>query len=381
MFCYCRGCVPSKALLAAAGRVREMKDSFHLKSFGISVGDVSFDRQGVADHANQLANKVKNNLEASLRAMGVEIIESKGALCETPNHVVVEATGKRITARDIILAPGSVPFVPRGIIADEKTVFTSDGGLKLEFVPQYVAIIGSGYIGLEFSDVYTALGAEVTFIEAVDTLMPTFDPEIRRLADRLLIKPRAIDSRVGVFASEVTPGEVGKRPVVIKMIDAKTKEHVETLEVDACLVATGRVPNTANMGLDKAGIEVDRMGYIAVDERMRVLTKKEGGEIVPSVFCIGDANGKLMLAHTASAQGISAVENIVGRPHVVNHNAIPAACFTHPEIAFVGLNEEQAKAKGAAEGFSVGKSIGHFRANSKALAELEGDGIAKVMSF
>lgn len=114
-----------------------------------------------------------------------------------------------------------------------------------------MAIIGSGYIGLEFSDVYTALGSEVTFIEAMDNLMPTFDPEIRRLADRLLIKPRSIDSRIGVFAAEVTPGEPGKKPVTIKMIDAKTKEHKETLEVDACLVATGRAPATATLGLDK----------------------------------------------------------------------------------------------------------------------------------
>jgi dihydrolipoamide dehydrogenase len=140
----------------------------------------------------------------------------------------------------------------------------------------------------------------VTFIEAVDTLMPTFDPEIRRIADRLLIKGRGIDSRVGVFASEITPGEPGVRPVTIKMIDAKTKEHVETLEVDACLVATGRVPMVTGLGLDAAGIELDR-GFVVVDDHMRVLNKK-GGEPIPSLYCIGDANGKLMLAHAASAQ-------------------------------------------------------------------------------
>jgi dihydrolipoamide dehydrogenase len=145
-----------------------------------------------------------------------------------------------------------------------------------------------------------ALGSEVTFIEAVDTLMPTFDPEIRRIADRLLIKGRGIDSRVGVFASEITPGEPGVRPVTIKMIDAKTKEHVETLEVDACLVATGRVPMVTGLGLDAAGIELDR-GFVVVDDHMRVLNKK-GGEPIPSLYCIGDANGKLMLAHAASAQ-------------------------------------------------------------------------------
>ena len=134
--CVNRGCVPSKALLAASGRVREMKNAHHLKAFGITVGDVQFDRQGVADHASQLANKVKVNLEQSLRAQGVDIIESKGAVTSTNNQIMVETTGKVITGRNIILAPGSVPFVPRGVTVDEKTVFTSDGGLKLGFIPQ-----------------------------------------------------------------------------------------------------------------------------------------------------------------------------------------------------------------------------------------------------
>jgi len=377
--CVNRGCVPSKALLAASGRVRELKDAHHLKSFGITVGDIQYDRSAVAAHAEQLANKVKTNLEGSLKAQGVDIIASLGSITDQPHQVKTE-DGKILTAKNIILAPGSVPFVPRGITVDEKTVCTSDGALKLEFVPQYIAIIGSGYIGLEFSDVYTALGSEVTFIEAVDTLMPTFDNEIRRIADRLLIKPRPIDSRIGVFASEVIPGIPGKKPVTIKMIDAKTKELVETLEVDACLVATGRVPNTATLGLVNAKIETDR-GFVVVDEKMRVLSKKtqDGGEIVPGLYCIGDANGKMMLAHAASAQGISAVENILGHPHVVNHECIPAACFTHPEISMVGLTEDQAKVRAVEKGFTLGKSIGYFKANSKALAENESDGIAKVL--
>lgn len=153
--CVNRGCVPSKALLAAAGRIREMKDAHHLKSFGISVGNVQFDRAGVAHHASQLANRVKNNLEASLKSQGVDIIDSFGELTSQPHEIKCADTGKIIRAKDIILAPGSVPFVPKGIQVDEQTVLTSDGGLQLNFVPQYVAIIGSGYIGLEFSDVYT----------------------------------------------------------------------------------------------------------------------------------------------------------------------------------------------------------------------------------
>jgi dihydrolipoamide dehydrogenase len=280
------------------------------------------------------------------------------------------------------LAPGSIPFVPPGVTVDEKTVYTSDGALELGFVPEWVAIIGSGYIGLEFSDVYTALGSEVTFIEAMDKLMPTFDREIAKQAERLLIRDRPIDFRTGVFASEVTPGIPGVKPVTIKMIDAKTKEHVETLEVDAAMIATGRVPNTANMGLEERGIETNR-GFVNVNEKMQVLScpEAEGSvpEVIPNLYCIGDANGKMMLAHAASAHGISAIENICGRSHEVNHKAIPAACFTHPEISMVGPTEEQAVEMAEKEGWTLGKSQGSFRANSKALAEGESAGIAKVL--
>mmetsp|Transcript_48323 Transcript_48323/g.97240 ORF Transcript_48323/g.97240 Transcript_48323/m.97240 type:complete len:519 (+) Transcript_48323:70-1626(+) len=377
--CVNRGCVPSKALLAASGRVREMKDTDHLKSLGVQATGVTFERQAIADHAKNLANRVKGNLEQSLKGLGIEVIEAKGKIL-APHTVGLEGTGEKLTAANIILAPGSVPFVPPGIVCDEKTVYTSDGGLNLEFVPEWVAIVGSGYIGLEFSDVYTALGSEVTFIEALPDLMPGFDREIAKLAERLLIKPRAIDYRTGVFASEVTPGIPGVKPVTIKMIDAQTKELVETLEVDACMVATGRVPNTKEIGLEAVGVETVR-GFVQVDETMRVLTKPEGegGAVVPGLWCIGDANGKFMLAHAASAQGISAIENIVGRKHVVDHEAVPAACFTHPEIAFVGLTEEQAQVRADEQGFTLGKSVGSFKANSKALAEGESDGICKVL--
>jgi len=208
--------------------------------------------------------------------------------------------------------------------------------------------------------------------------MPAFDREIAKQAERILIRPRKIDYRTGVFASEVTPGVPGVKPCTVKMIDAKTKEHVETLEVDAVMVATGRVPATKDMGLEAMGIETNR-GFVAVDENMRVLTNAEGGKVVPNVYCIGDANGKMMLAHAASAQGISAIENICGRAHAVDHEAIPAACFTHPEIAMVGLTEEQAVKRSEEEGWKLGKSSGSFKANSKALAMAESGGIAKVM--
>ncbi|RYR30780.1 hypothetical protein Ahy_B01g055548 [Arachis hypogaea] len=416
--CVNRGCVPSKALLAVAGRMRELQNDHHLKSLGLQVtmlynilvnlvskfesivlsiavmameywylphgravgrsdtrvSAAGYDRQGVADHAINLASKIRNNLTNSMKALGVDILTGFGKILG-PQKVQIGSSDKIVTAKDIIIATGSVPFVPKGIEVDGKTVITSDHALKLEFVPDWIAIVGSGYIGLEFSDVYTALGSEVTFVEALDQLMPGFDPEIGKLAQRVLINPRNIDYHTGVFASKITPARDGK-PVTIELIDAKTKEPKDTLEVDAALIATGRAPFTQGLGLENIDVVTQR-GFVPVDERMRVIDSN--GKLVPHLFCIGDANGKMMLAHAASAQGISVVEQVTGRDHVLNHLSVPAACFTHPEISMVGLTEPQAREKGEKEGFEVSVAKTSFKANTKALAENEGEGLAKLI--
>jgi len=373
--CVNRGCVPSKALLAASGRVREIGNDEHLAKMGITTGGVSYEREKLAAHANNLASNVAKNLGNSLGALGVTTFMEKGQMVG-PTSVKLIGTDKVLTGKNVILATGSVPFVPPGVETDGKTVFTSDEALKLEWVPDYIAIIGSGYIGLEFSDVYTALGSEVTFIEAMPRIMFFFDKQIAQLAERILIRPRDIDYRTNVFASKVTPGIPGVKPVTIEMIDANTKEHVETLEVDACMVCTGRSPYSDDLGLSDINVQVNR-GFVQVNDKMQALDND--GNVIEGLYCIGDLNGKMMLAHAASAQGISAVENMTGTEHILNHDAIPAACFTHPEIAMVGPTEEQAREKAEAEGYEIGISQGNFKANSKALAEGEGEGIAKVI--
>lgn len=371
--CINRGCIPSKALLAASGRVRELRDAHHLQSMGIQLGGLNFDRQGIANHANNIVTKIRGDMTNSLKRLGIDTIQGWGKVAGPQKVIVTTSNGeKTITAADIILAPGSVPWVPPGVEIDGKTVFTSDDALKLESLPPWIAIIGSGYIGLEFADIYTALGCEITMIEALDQLMPTFDPDIAKQAQRVLITPRDIETRVGVLASKVTPGS----PVVIELADTKTKEVVEVLEVDACLVATGRVPFTKNLGLESVGVETDRRGYIPVNEDLAVLS---GGEPVPHLWAIGDATGKMMLAHAASAQGVVTVENICGRPRQVDYRSIPAAAFTHPEISFVGLTEPAAQELGTSEGFEVGTVRTYFKGNSKAIAEGETDGLAKII--
>jgi dihydrolipoamide dehydrogenase len=371
--CVNRGCIPSKALLAASGRVRELRNAHHLKSLGIQVGNVEFDRQAIANHADNLVSKIQGDLTNSLKRLGVDIIRGWGKVAGTQKVSVTTDKGEKIiTAQDIILCPGSVPFVPPGIEVDGKTVFTSDQGVKLESLPNWIAIIGSGYIGLEFSDIYTALGCEVTMIEALDVLMPGFDRDIAKLAERVLIAPRDIETKVGIYAKRIIPGS----PVVIELANFQTKEDVEVLEVDACLVATGRIPATKNLGLDSVGVELDKRNFIPVNDGMAVLSS---GEVVPHLWAIGDANGKMMLAHAASGQGIVAVDNILGKGKKVDYRSIPAAAFTHPEVSYVGLTETVAQELGLAEGFEIATSKSYFKGNSKALAEKEADGIAKVI--
>lgn len=372
--CVNRGCIPSKALLAASGRVRDLRNEHHLKSLGIQLNQVAFETEAIADHAKDLVSKIQGDLTNSLKRLKVDILEGWGKVSGAQKVEVIGSDGsvKKITAKDIVVASGSVPWVPPGVEVDGKTVYTSDEAIRLDWLPDWIAVIGSGYIGLEFADVYTALGSEVTMIEAMDRLMPTFDPDVAKIAQRVLIDPRDIETHVGKLAMKVTPGS----PVKIELADAATKEVVDVLEVDACLVATGRIPATKNLGLEALGVDLGRRGFIPVNDHLGVM---KGDAVIPHLWAIGDATGKMMLAHAASAQGIAVVETICDRPRVVDYNSVPAAAFTHPEVSFVGLTEPQAKDLGKEQGFKVKSVRSYFKGNSKALAEGETDGIAKVI--
>ncbi len=371
--CVNRGCVPSKALLAASGKVREIANYEHLAKFGIHSSPVRFERSKISEHANNLVLNIRNNLTKTLSRNGVEILRGFGRIQEHRRVGVRDKNGidRIYSCKDIIIATGSSPFIPKGITCDGRTVFTSDEAIKLEWLPRWIAIIGSGYIGLEFADVYTALGCEVTMIEALENIMPTFDPDITKIAKKTLLHSRDIETKSNVFATKITPG----CPAKIELTDAKTKKITENLEVDAVLVATGRIPNSNGLNLESVGIETNR-GFITIDDKMRVIKDKE---IIPNIWAVGDVTGKLMLAHTAAAQGVVAVENICGNSREINYKSIPAATFTHPEISSVGLSETEAKEISKENNFELGIVKSYFKANSKALAELESDGILKLI--
>ncbi len=371
--CVNRGCVPSKALLAASGKVREIANYDHLSKFGIHTSPVRFERSKISDHANNLVLNIRENLTKTLNRYGVKIIRGLGRIHEHQKVGVRDKNGidQIFSCKNIILATGSSPFIPRGIECDGRTVFTSDEAVRLEWLPKWIAIIGSGYIGLEFADVYTALGCEVTMIEALENIMPTFDPDISKVAKKTLIQSRDIDTKSNVFATKIIPG----CPVTVELTDANTKKIVENLEVDAVLVATGRTPNSASLNLESVGIETNK-GFIPIDEQMRVINNNQ---IVPNIWAVGDVTGKLMLAHTAAAQGIIAIENICGNSREIDYRTIPAATFTHPEISSVGLSEIEAKDISKKENFNLGIVKSYFKANSKALAELESEGMLKLI--
>ncbi len=371
--CVNKGCVPSKALLAASGKVREIANHEYLSKFGIHTSPVRFERSKISDHANNLVVKIRENLTKTLSRSGVEIIRGLGSIDASQKVRVINKNGVNqiFSCENIIIATGSSPFVPKGINIDNRTVFTSDEAVRLEWLPRWIAIIGSGYIGLEFADVYTALGCEVTMIEALENIMPTFDPDITKIAKKTLIQSRDIETKSNVFATKITPG----CPVEIELTDAKSKKIIENLEVDAVLVATGRVPNSKGLNLKSVGIETDR-GFIPIDDKMRIL---KDGKVIPNMWAVGDVTGKLMLAHTAAAQGIIAVDNICGSSKEIDYRAIPAATFTHPEISSVGLSESEAQMISKKESFDLGIVKSYFKANSKALAELESEGMLKLI--
>ena len=371
--CVNRGCVPSKALLAASGKVREIANYEHLSQFGIHTSPVRFERSKISNHANNLVLNIREKLTKTLARSGVDIIRGFGRVEDHQKVGVRDKNGldQIFSCKNIIIATGSSPFVPKGIICDGRTVFTSDEAVKLEWLPKWIAIIGSGYIGLEFADVYTALGCEVTMIEALENIMPTFDPDITKIAKKTLIQSRDIETKSNVFATKITPG----CPVKVELTNATSKKIVESLEVDAVLVATGRVPNSTGLNLESVGIETQR-GFISIDDKMRVTKDKK---IIPNIWAVGDVTGKLMLAHTAAAQGVIAVENICGSSRNIDYKSIPAATFTHPEISSVGLSEIEAKQISKEEKFNLGVVKSYFKANSKALAELEDDGMLKLI--
>lgn len=353
--CLNRGCIPTKTYCQNAAVLRHIHNS---QEFNIEVGQVRFDMAGARQRKDNVVTRLVSGVEKLLKDHGVEKIKGRAVLLDK-NTVLVD--GQIIQTRNLLIATGSIHALPPLPVLDPEMVVNSDQLLELIEVPARLAIIGGGVVGLEFAGIFSAFGSQVTVLEYQPELLPAMDLELgKRL--RVFMKKQKIIIHTGTVVERI------ESPYSPWQVTATGKYGAIHVQADRVLIATGRKAYTDGLNLHQLGIVTDDRGFIRVDRHMA--TNIEG------VYAIGDVTGGAMLAHAASAEGVAAVENMAGIMATVPYHAIPACVFTSPEIASVGLSEEEAKSGRIA--FRTGKC--QFAGNGKALAMGEPDGMIKVLA-
>ncbi len=329
------GCIPSKALLDSSEYFHLAKD--HFATHGIRIGELSLDLHIMMERKNQVVEELTGQVRKLLEGNKVDIIHGTARLA-APDRVEVSSHSDKslppvvLEAKSILLATGSEPVRVPGLEFDGKHIVSSTEALSFDSVPEHLGIVGGGYIGLELGSVWRRLGSEVTVIEMLPKIAATLDGQIGRALERIL-------SQQGIAFRLNT--KVSKAGITDNKVQATLEAEGKTssLSFDRLLVAVGRRPLTKNLGLEEIGVKTDsRTGQVLVDESYR--------SSIPTVYAIGDLIAGPMLAHKASAEGIAAAECIAGLPGEVNYDTIPAVVYTWPEVACVGLTEEQVKERG-----------------------------------
>jgi len=356
------GCIPSKALLHASHMYEEAQTGF--AGFGISTGKVSIDvAKLIAAKADIVSGNVKG-IDFLFKKNKIERVLGKGRIAAAGKVAVTGEGGERmLDAKNIIIATGSEVMPLAGVEVDEKRIVTSTGALDMTKVPKHLIVIGGGYIGLEMGMVWRRLGAEVTVVEYLDSILPNMDGEIAKTMDRLLRK-KGFKIRTGL---KVTGAKTTKSGAAITVEPAKGGD-AETIEGDIVLLSIGRRPYTAGLGLEDVGVKLDERGRIDIDDHFRTS--------VPGIYAVGDCVRGAMLAHKAEDEGGVCAEIIAGQAGHIDYDAIPAVVYTWPEAATVGKTEEELKKAGIA--YKVGKFP--FSANGRARTMHEGDGFVKILA-
>jgi len=327
--CLNKGCIPSKALLDSSEYYHLVRHD--LADHGIKTGKVSLDLATMMARKDKVVEELTGNVRKLLEGHKVEILHGRASLKAAGRVVLRDQDDKEreITTRHILLATGSEPVTPPGLDFDGDRIVSSTEALALDSVPKHLGIVGGGYIGLELGSVWLRLGAKVTVIEMLPKIGTGLDSQVARTLDRILRK-QGMEMRLD---TKVVEAKVNSRNVKVTV---EKKEQREALTFDRLLVSVGRRPLTAGLGIEELGVETDqRSGHIQVDETYQTS--------VPGVYAIGDLIPGPMLAHKASAEGIAAVENMAGRHGEVNYDAIPAVIYTWPEVASVGLTQQQVR--------------------------------------
>ncbi len=353
------GCIPSKALLDSSHRYAELKHG--IQKHGIGVANVTLDMKQMIARKDEVVKGLTSGVGMLFKKNKVEHVVGTATIRSAGE---VEVGGKVLAAKRVLIATGSVPTSLPTIPFDGKNILSSTEALALTEVPKKFLMVGAGYIGLEMASVWSRLGSDVLVLEFLDRAIPAMDKELAGSLQRSLEK-QGIKFRFGTVA-ESAKVENGKIKVTWKS-KAGGQSGVE--EADKVLVSIGRKPTIEGLGIDKLGVGIDKRGFVQVDP-----TTFETN--VKGIFAIGDVIGGLMLAHKAEEEGVACVERMAGQAGHVNYKHCPAVVYTHPELASVGLTEDEAKAAGTA--VNVGKFP--FLANGRAKAMGDTEGSVKIVA-
>ncbi len=356
--CLNRGCIPTKTLIASAEVLHKTKNA---ADFGLELaGNVSPNIKKIMERKRKVVDTQVKGIRGLLKSWGIKLLEGRGVI-KNPKKIKVtlkDGSTQEIDTDKIIIATGSKPAQIPVFPFDGKRILSSDHAINLDVIPQSLLIVGAGVIGCEFAFIYREFGSEVTMVEMMPRAVSTEDEEISALLERELKKNRIkLITNTGVQKVDVK--EDG---VTATLTDGKT------IDAEKVLVSIGRAVNSRNIGLENIGVNTGKRGEIFVNEKME--TNIEG------IYAVGDVVGGIMLAHLASKQGLAAAENATGGNAAIKYDVVPAAIFTRPEIASVGLREHQVKEKNIK--YKVGRF--QFRALGKAHAMGEISGLFKIIS-
>ncbi len=356
--CLNRGCIPSKALLNAAHTISAARESEHR---GITFGSPTIDVSKLRAWKESIITKLSGGVAQLAKLRGVEVIHGKGYFEDSNTLRVETEQGQQfVKYEQAIVAVGSKSAVPRDFDLGNPRVMTSTEALEVEDIPENLLVIGGGYIGMELGTVYATLGSKVVLVEALDTILAGADPDLVRPVmtyAKKAFKEVRLKTKVGKMAT------IGKQIKVEFIVDGQKKEEL----YDRVLVAVGRSPNAADIGLQNTKVTLDEKGFIRVNEKQQTTD--------PAIYAIGDIAGGILLAHKASREARVAVENILGDDSAFEKVIIPAVVFTDPEIAWCGLTETDARAKG----IEIQVAKFPWAASGRALALDRTDGLTKLV--
>ncbi len=357
------GCIPSKAMLHASEYFDALANGAMAK-MGVKATGVELDLDTMHGQRRDAVKQLTGGIEYLFKKNKVEWLKGRASFTGKDS---VDIAGKTVRAKNIVIATGSSVTPLPGVTVDQTVVVDSTGALELPKVPQHLVVIGGGVIGLELGSVWRRLGAKVTVVEYLDQILPGFDGDVRKEAQKIF-KKQGMEFKLSTKVTAVTvAGDTATLTV-----EPAAGGEAQTIEADCVLLAIGRRPNTDGLNLEAAGLSVNGRGQVEIDH--------DFATSVPGIWAIGDVAPGLMLAHKAEDEGIAVAENIAGLTGIVNHDIIPSVVYTLPEFAGVGLTEEAAKAQAEKRGGEI--KIGKFpmMANSRAKTNHEPDGFVKIIA-